>query len=201
MKVIGLTGNIASGKSSVSKILKSLGAKVIDMDSLAKDIQKENYKGVLDKIRENFGDNVFLGGNILNRRALGELVFRDKNLLQKLNDIMIPVMTEKLLEELEKAKKDNPKVIVVDAAILIEANWDRFVDEVWVVYIPLELQLERLMERENIERDLALERINSQMPIEEKIKKADVVIDNSGNLEELEKKVLELWKERILPFI
>jgi Dephospho-CoA kinase len=89
----------------------------------------------------------------------------------------------------------------VDAAILIEANWDRFVDEVWVVYIPLELQLERLMERENIERDLALERINSQMPIEEKIKKADVVIDNSGNLEELEKKVLELWKERILPFI
>jgi dephospho-CoA kinase len=201
MKVIGLTGNIASGKSSVSKILKSLGAKVIDMDSLAKDIQKENYKGVLDKIRETFGDNVFLEGNILNRRALGELVFRDKNLLQKLNDIMIPVMTEKLLEELEKAKKDNPKVIVVDAAILIEANWDRFVDEVWVVYIPLELQLGRLMERENIERDLALERINSQMPIEEKIKKADVVIDNSGNLEELEKKVLELWKERILPFI
>ncbi|MGB9769550.1 MULTISPECIES: dephospho-CoA kinase [Caldisericum] len=194
MKVIGLTGNIASGKSSVSNILKDLGAKIIDMDDIAKEIQNLNYRGVLDKIRETFGDSVFQNGNMLDRRALGKIVFSNKNMLEKLNSIMIPVMTERLLEELEKAKRKGFDVVIVDAAILIEANWDRFVDEVWVVYTPKELQVRRLMERENIDKELALERVSSQMPIEEKIKRANVVIDNSGDFNELRNKVLELWE-------
>lgn len=198
MKIIGLTGNIASGKSSVSEILRNLGARVIDMDALAKEIQKNNYRGVLDRIREAFGEDVFIDSNTLNRRVLGEKVFRDKKMLEKLNEIMIPVMTEKLLEELDKAKKDNVKVVIVDAAILLEANWDRFVDEVWVVFTPKNLQLKRLMERENIDKEIAEERINSQMPIEEKIKKADVIIDNSGDFEALKERVVELWRKKIV---
>ncbi|BAL81041.1 dephospho-CoA kinase [Caldisericum exile] len=195
MKVIGLTGNIASGKSSVSKILRDLGAKIIDMDSIAKEIQNTNYKGVVDKIRETFGVSVFQNGKQLDRRALGNIVFSDKKMLEKLNNIMIPVMTERLLEELEKAKNENVDVVVVDAAILIEANWDRFTDEVWVVYTPKELQVKRLIERENIDKELALERVNSQMRIEEKMKRANVIIDNSGDFEDLKQKVLELWRK------
>ena len=197
MKTIGITGNIASGKSFVSGILKELGAYVIDMDACGKKIQDENISGALDKIREEFGEDVISKEGKLNRHFLGEKVFKDKNLLERLDSIMFPIMTEQLERKLEKLRESGEKFVVVEAAVLFEAGWDRLVDEIWVIYVPREIQARRLMERENIDEDAAMLRIEAQMSIEEKVKKADVVIDNSGNTEELKRKVLEIWKERI----
>ncbi len=192
MKVIGLTGNIASGKSEVSKILSNLGAVVIDMDNIGKDIQRKNKGGVMDKIISTFG-NKFIKNGRFDRRAFGNYVFSDKEALSKLNEIMIPVMTEELKKILNDLSKEGIKVVVVDAAILFEAGWDKFADEVWVVYTPKALQLKRLRKRENISEDEALIRIEAQMPIEEKIHRADFVIDNSGDLATVEEQVLQLW--------
>uniref|UniRef100_A0A7C4U214 Dephospho-CoA kinase n=1 Tax=Caldisericum exile TaxID=693075 RepID=A0A7C4U214_9BACT len=197
MKIIGLTGNIASGKSFVSSILKELGAFIIDMDKIGRMIQEQNYRNVLEKIREVFGDGIFESDGTLNRKALGEIVFKDRDKLEKLNEIMYPLMEERLIEEIEYAKSV-AEVIVVDAAILIEAGWDKLVDEVWVVYTPKNLQLKRLVEREKIDLTSALSRIDAQMPIEEKIKCGDVVINNSEDMEKLKQVVIDLWKRRVL---
>lgn len=198
MKVIGLTGNIASGKSVVSQFLKEFGAEVIDLDSLAKSLQDSNYLGVIDKIKQTFGDKVILYDNILNRKLLAKIVFHDKEQLKKLNDIMIPVLTEKLISEIEKHKKMGTEFLVLDAAILFEAGWDKLADITIVIYTPKELQLKRLIEREQIDEFEALARIKAQMPIEEKIKKAHIVIENTGTIEELKEKVMEVWKKKIL---
>ncbi|MEA3312951.1 MAG: dephospho-CoA kinase [Caldisericota bacterium] len=194
MIVIGLTGNIASGKSAVSKFLKKLSADIVDLDQLAKKIQSQNVNDIVDKMEKVFGKEIVSNGKV-NRKKLGSIVFSDKEKLNKLNEIMIPVMTEVVKKIIEKKRVSGTKVLVVDAAILFEANWDKIVDTVWVVYIPKKLQLERLMKRENIRREEALMRIDSQMPISEKIKMADVVIDNSGDFSQMESQILELWKK------
>ena len=197
MKTVGITGNISSGKSFVSEILKELGAYVIDMDDCGKKIQDENIDGALDKIKEAFGEEVISKEGKLNRRFLGEKVFKDRDLLEKLDSIMFPIMTEQLKKKLNELRENGEKFVVVEAAVLFEAGWDQLVDEVWVVYVPEEIQTKRLMERENIDGYTAKLRIKAQMPITEKIKRADVVIDNSGSIEELKRKVLEIWRERI----
>ncbi len=192
MRVIGLTGNIASGKSLISKFLKSLGAKVIDMDEIGKEIQDKNIGNVLEKIRGMFGDRFVKNGKI-DRRLLGNYVFSNKESLNKLNSIMIPLMTERLREILCEEEKKGTEIVVIDAAILFEAGWDKFADEVWVVYTPKEKQLERLMKRENISEEEAMIRINAQMDIREKMKKATYVINNSADKEAVIDQVLKLW--------
>lgn len=194
MKVIGLTGNIASGKSVVSYFLKQLGAKVIDMDKIGKHIQECNYKGIVEKVRKEFGDSYIENGKI-NRKKLGDAVFSNREQLKRLNELMVPLMTEKLVEILDQYREMDVDVVVIDAAILFEAEWDRFTDEVWVVKVPEDIQLKRLKERENITTEEALMRIDAQMDIAEKIKRANVVIDNSKNLESVRLKVVELWEK------
>ncbi len=192
MIVIGLTGNIASGKSEVSKILSSFGAKIIDMDSIGKEIQEQNINDAVNKIILALGSKFYKKGKI-DRKALGRYVFSDKSALQKLNVIMIPIMSKCLNQVLDKEKENGTKVVVVDAAILFEAGWNKFADEVWVVYTPENLQIDRLIKRENISEEDARMRINAQMKIEDKINRADFVIDNSGDLNEVTKQVTELW--------
>ncbi|MGB9695022.1 MAG: dephospho-CoA kinase [Caldisericaceae bacterium] len=192
MKIIGLTGNIASGKSAISNILKELGANVIDMDRVGKEIQDTNYKNVVSIISATFGDTVIQDKKI-NRKLLATLVFTDTQQLAKLNEIMIPLMTEKLNDMLSQYRQKRAKIVVIDAAILFEAGWDEIADEIWVVYTSEETQLSRLMEREHIDESAALSRIRSQMGIGEKIKRADVVIDNSGSLDKVRREVRELW--------
>jgi len=192
MKIIGLTGNIASGKSAISYILKNLGAEVVDMDKIGKQIQEVNYKKVIEKIEKRFGKEIIENEKI-NRKKLGSIVFSDKQALIDLNSIMIPLMTEKLKRIIDENRKKETKVLVVDAAILFEANWDKFVDYVWVVYVPRETQINRLIKREKITQEEAIMRVDSQESIDEKIEKADVVIDNSKNLEAVKLKILELW--------
>jgi len=192
MKIIGLTGNIASGKSAISYILKNLGAEVVDMDKIGKQIQEVNYKKVIEKIEKRFGKEIIENEKI-NRKKLGSIVFSDQQALIDLNSIMIPLMTEKLKRTIDENRKKETKVLVVDAAILFEANWDKFVDYVWVVYVPRETQINRLIKREKITQEEAIMRVDSQESIDEKIEKADVVIDNSKNLEAVKLKILELW--------
>lgn len=192
MKIIGLTGNIASGKSAISYILKNLGAEVVDMDKIGKQIQELNYKKVIEKIEKKFGKEIIENEKI-NRKKLSSIAFSDKQALIDLNSIMIPLMTEKLKRTIDENRKKETKVLVVDAAILFEANWDKFVDYVWVVYVPRETQINRLIKREKITQEEAIMRVDSQESIDEKIEKADVVIDNSKDFEAVKLKIFELW--------
>ncbi len=187
MKLIGLTGNIACGKSKISAYLKEHGFKIIDADSLGKIIlSREEVK---NKVVRTFGKEILKDDFVIDRKKLGNIVFSSRENLEKLNRITLPPLTKLVKSKIRELKRKKVKYGVLDAAILIEASWDRFVHEIWVVYAKPEVQLERLMKRENFTKEEALKRINAQMPIEEKIKRADVVIDNSGDWEETKKQV------------
>jgi dephospho-CoA kinase len=192
---IGLTGNIASGKSMISGMLREHGAAVLDADLIGKSVLAENVEGALEQVRAAFGDCIF-DGNQLNRHLLGNLVFGHPDLLTTLNDIMIPIMTRLVANEITVLHRTST-VVVLDAAILIEAGWQNLVDEIWVVKTSKGEQLERLMTRDHLSRDEAVSRIEAQMPLAQKLAYADVVIDNTMDVEQTRKQVEMLWKTRI----
>lgn len=192
---IGLTGNIASGKSMISGMLREYGATVLDADLVGKSVLAENVEGALEQVRSTFGDCIF-DGNQLNRHLLGSLVFGHPDLLMKLNDIMMPIMTRLVANEIAVLHRTST-VVVLDAAILIEASWQNLVDEIWVVKASKGEQLERLMTRDHLPRDEAVSRIEAQMPLAQKLAYADVVIDNTMDVEQTRKQVKMLWKTRI----
>jgi dephospho-CoA kinase len=192
---IGLTGNIASGKSMISGMLREYGATVLDADLVGKSVLAENVEGALEQVRSTFGDSIF-DGNQLNRHLLGSLVFGHPDLLMKLNDIMMPIMTRLVANEIAVLHRTST-VVVLDAAILIEASWQNLVDEIWVVKASKGEQLERLMTRDHLPRDEAVSRIEAQMPLAQKLAYADVVIDNTMDVEQTRKQVKMLWKTRI----
>lgn len=198
MPVIGLTGNIASGKSLVSGILKELGARVIDADIVAREVVAPGTAG-WRKIKETFGEGVLNPDLTVNRQILGSKVFNDPQQREKLNAITHPVIVEKIQAEVNTFRRSGPgpdKVLVVVAPLLIETDSDILVDEVWLVVIPEETQIERLIKRDGLTREQALARIRSQMPVSEKKKYAQVIIDNSRDTDSTEKTVRKIWKER-----
>ena len=198
MPVIGLTGNIASGKSLVSGILKELGARVIDADIVAREVVAPGTAG-WRKIKETFGEGVLNPDLTVNRQILGSKVFNDPQQREKLNAITHPVIVEKIQAEVNTFRRSGPgpdRVLVVDAPLLIETDSDILVDEVWLVVIPEETQIERLIKRDGLTREQALARIRSQMPVSEKKKYAQVIIDNSRDADSTEKTVRKIWKER-----
>lgn len=192
---IGLTGNIASGKSMISGMLREHGAAVLDVDLVGKSVLAQNVEGALEQVRVVFGDSIF-DGNQLNRHLLGNLVFGHPDLLKKLNDIMMPIMTRLIANEIAALHRTST-VVVLDAAILIEASWQNLVDEIWVVKASKNEQLERLITRDHLSRDEAVSRIEAQMPLAQKLAYADVVIDNTMDVEQTRKQVEMLWKTRI----
>lgn len=192
---IGLTGNIASGKSMISGVLREYGAAVLDADLVGKSILAENVEGALEQVRAAFGDGIF-DGNQLNRHLLGNLVFGHPDLLIRLNDIMMPIMTP-LVSNGITALHRTSSVVVLDAAILIEAGWQNLVDEIWVVKASKNEQLERLITRDHLPHDEAVSRIEAQMPLAQKLAYADVVIDNTMDVERTRKQVELLWKTRL----
>jgi len=194
MIVIGLTGGIASGKSTVSKILQKLGAKIIDADKIARDVV-EPHKRAWQEIVEAFGKEILQSDLNLNRKKLGEIVFSNKEDLEKINNITHPQITNQTLDSLHRYDQKGVGVAVIDAALLIETGMHRLVDLVWVVKIDQKEQIRRLVAREKISEEEALKRIYSQTSVEEKVKHAQQVIDNSGRIEELEETVTKLWKE------
>ncbi|WP_041720891.1 dephospho-CoA kinase [Alkaliphilus metalliredigens] len=194
-KIIGLTGGIATGKSTVSQILKNLGAIIIDADTVARQVA-EKGEPVLQEIQRVFGTEMILKDGTLDRKKLGALVFNNHQAMQQLNEMIHP----KIIEEIKKALnwyKNNRKnyVIIIDAALLIELRLTEMVDEVWVVAVSKEIQKKRLMKRNDLTEGAAINRIEMQMSIEEKMTHADQVIDNSGNQDDLKKQVKVLWDQ------
>ncbi|ADL08389.1 dephospho-CoA kinase [Thermosediminibacter oceani] len=195
MKVIGLTGGIASGKSTVSAILRQKGAYIIDADEIAREIVKPG-KPAWKEIVDYFGSDILNEDGSIKRRKLGRIVFSDDKKLAVLNRITHPRIVEEIKKELEACRQRNEKVVVVDAALLLEIGLDMLVDEVWLVSVDEKTQVKRLIERErSISYTEALERIRAQMPLEEKLKFATRVIDNNGDIENTKKQVDRIWRE------
>lgn len=191
--IIGLTGGIASGKSTVSAKLRELGAAVIDVDILARGVVSKG-EIAYNKIVQHFGSDILLPSGEINRKMLGTIVFSDKEKLALLNRITHPEIIERVKAEIEGLEKAGERVIVVDAAILIEMGLHRYVDRVWVVAVSRETQMRRLIERDKFAYDAAVNRINSQFTNEERIRHADVVIDNNKPIEEVGKTIEALWR-------
>ncbi len=197
MPIIGLTGSIATGKSLVSGFLQEMGIRVIDADLIAREIVKPGLPA-WKKIRDYFGDEVLDPDMSINRKHLADKIFGDKEKITKLNEITHPVIIEKINDEINKFKSTSnseKQILVIDVPLLIETGMYKMVDEVWVVYIPEELQLKRLMDRNGLTLSQAKKRIDSQMPVYEKKKYADAVIDNSGSIMETKQKVEQLVKQ------
>lgn len=191
-KIIGLTGSISTGKTQVSNYLRDRGEKVIDADLIAREVV--DLGAVKEKIKEAFGHDIYKDDE-LDRKALGEIVFRDKEKRQVLNEIEHPEIYRIILEEIKNSKGR----VFVDIPLLFESQhlnekYGLNFDEVWLVYVNRETQVKRLIKRDRISRGYALEKINSQMSVEDKKIMADVIIDNSGSLEKTYKQVEENLK-------
>jgi dephospho-CoA kinase len=195
LRVIGLTGGIASGKSTVSKMLREKGAYIIDADEIAKEIVKPGKPAWEDIVR-HFGKEILDESGNIRRKKLAKIVFPDEKKLSVLNRITHPRIVEEIKRELEECRSRNERVVVIDAALLLEIGLDVLVDEVWVVALDEKTQIERLIKRENsISYAEAVERIRAQMPLEEKLKFATRIIDNSGDIENTQKQVDDIWRE------
>lgn len=187
MFILGITGGISSGKSLVVKILRDFGVQVISADEIVHHLLSQSY--YLNKIKEFFGDEVF-DGEILNRRKLGKIIFSSEEKRRILNNLLHPPVLRTMKEEIEK-NKEKKGILAFEVPLLFEVGIEDWFDEIWVVYCSFEIQIERLMKRDNVSYEEALNKINSQMPLDEKIKRANYVIDNSGNIEDTIKQVRE----------
>ena len=193
MKVIGLTGGIGSGKSTVSKFLAELGAVIIDADKVGHEALKLGTE-VWREVVAAFGRQILTPDGDINREKLGEIVFRNPESLLRLNQIMHPRMHDMVKTQLEGYRKQGVGVVVLEAPLLIEANWTSLVNEVWVTVASESTVLRRLKEKFELSEPESLARIHSQLPSEEKVKHADVIINTDCALGELRAKVEELWQ-------
>lgn len=193
LKIIGVTGGIGSGKSSVSSILNDLGAYVIDADEIAKKIVKKEMPA-LKEITTEFGADVIDEGGELDRKKLGEIVFGDNEKLKKLNEITHKYIIDEIVNETRNmAKTGRYSIVVIDAPIPVEHGFLDISDIVLVIDASDLTRMKRIMERDNISEEEALKRINSQMNREAYLRLADHVIENEAGYEELEKNTVKLW--------
>ena len=190
MLVLGLTGNIGCGKSSVSTIFMENNIKVVDADIVARQIFDD--KNFLNEVFSTFGESIKNQDGSLNRRALGNIVFNDDEKLILLNNLTHPKIKQKILSKVEEYKNQGEKIVVIDAALLIEDDYIPYIQKLILITCRKEIQINRIIARDNCTKEEAISRINSQMSQEEKVKFADYIIDNSNSFEELQKKVLEL---------
>lgn len=193
MKVVGLTGGIASGKSTVSSMFKRLGAYLIDADGLARKVVEPGTEGYREVV-ETFGERYLLPSGELDRRALGRLVFQDPQAKKRLEAIIHPKVWAERGRMLKQIEAEDPKaVVLLDIPLLIEGRLTEGLYGVILVYVPEHLQLLRLIRRDGLTPYEATMRMRNQMPIDEKLFYADFVIDNSGSLESTECQVEEVW--------
>ncbi len=192
--VAGLTGGIASGKSTVSLLLKAKGAVIMDADEIAKKTMLPEKPAWVRTV-EHFGEQILNDKKDIDRKKLANIVFSDKKQLEYLNSFTHPEILKEIKEQLEYYKKNGEKVIVLDVPLLLELGLTYMVDEVWLVAVDGKTQLNRLMARENMDLKQAMDRIKSQMPLKEKLKLAHRVIDNSGKLEKTKIQVDQIWRE------
>ncbi|AJH24954.1 MULTISPECIES: dephospho-CoA kinase [Bacillus] len=180
--VIGLTGGIASGKSTVARMLIDKKITVIDADVIAKQAVEKGMPAYR-QIVEAFGKDILLENGDIDRKKLGSIVFTDEQKRLKLNQIVHPAVRAEMLKQRDEAIARKEQFVVLDIPLLYESGLDYLVGKVLVVTVPADIQLKRLMERNSLTEEEAMSRITSQMPLADKTKKADAVIDNSGSLE------------------
>lgn len=192
---VGLTGGIACGKSTVAQMLVRHGAHLIDLDLLTHEVQKTGHPA-WQEITDVFGPDILTSDKEIDRRKLAELVFADRNKLKTINEIVHPHVLQEWQNRLRAIKKKDAHAIVLsDIPLLFEENLQGMVDLTLLVLITPQEQMKRLMARSGLTQDEAKRRLDSQMPIGDKIKLADIVIDNQGEIAETEKKVEEIWQE------
>ena len=199
--IVGLTGGIVCGKSTVAKMFKDLGAKIIDADKLGHKVILP-HKSAWEKIVKLFGKELLKEDLSIDRKKLGEIVFDEQRLLKKLNEITHPEIIKLIKKKIslvknKTCKKGKEEILIIDAALIYEAKIDNLMDKIIVVYIKEDEQIKRLKKRDNLSAEEALKRIKSQMSINEKIKFADYIIDNSNSLDKTKKQVEKIWKNLI----
>ncbi|WP_457982423.1 dephospho-CoA kinase [Bacillus paralicheniformis] len=193
--VIGLTGGIASGKSTVAQMFQQCGITVVDADVIAKEAVEQGMPAY-HKIAETFGQGVLLETGGIDRRKLGEIIFTNEEKRMQLNAIVHPEVRKMMIKQRDEAIRAGERFVVLDIPLLYESGLEHLTDKVIVVWVPMELQLERLMKRNRLTEDEALNRIHAQHSLDEKKKKADAVIDNSGSLKDTEgqlHQLLDTW--------
>ncbi|MFV0635984.1 dephospho-CoA kinase [Mitsuokella sp. WILCCON 0060] len=194
MKRIGLTGGIASGKSTAAAILRELGARVLDADAVAHELTASGQP-LYEAYVRHFGPEAVFRDGRLDRRAIGRLVFSSPAEKRWLNETSHPLIRRALQEQMAQAEAEGLPAVVLDIPLLFESGWQNHLDEVWLVYVPENVQLTRLMARNGYGRTEAMNRIKAQLSIEEKRKRADIVIDNTGNTAELRQQLVKLWQQ------
>lgn len=190
MLILGLTGNIGCGKSSLSKILMQNNIDVIDADIISRNIFED--KELLNLVFENFGENIKNLDGSLDRKSLGNIVFNDDQKLVLLNSLTHPKIKEKILSKINEIRNIGKSLVVIDAALLIEGGYLDILDKLIVITCKESIQISRIQLRDNLTKEQALSRMNSQMSQDEKIKYADYIIDNSGDTNNLKHKAEEL---------
>ncbi len=193
MKVIGLTGGISSGKSVVSQFLTELGAVIIDADKVGHEALKRDTD-LYREVVAAFGKQVLTPGGDIDRKKLGEIVFGNSESLLRLNQIMHPRMFDMVKAQIDGYRRQRTGVVVLEAPLLLEAGWTSLVDEVWVTVASEVTVLRRLGERSGLSQAESLARIRSQLSLEERVRRADVVINTDCSLGELRARVGGLWE-------
>ena len=196
MLVLGLTGSIGTGKSEATRVLQELGAEVINADQVGHEAytpHTDSWNAVVDA----FGGDILQADGEIDRRKLGAIVFADSGQMEKLNGIMHPRMAGMVAEKIDDMRTRGVQVVVVEAALMFEAGWETLVDEVWATASPLEVVFQRLMARNGLDEEEVRKRIMTQMDIQERLDRADVVVDNIGDVAALEATVKSLWESRV----
>ncbi|WP_342439266.1 dephospho-CoA kinase [Paenibacillus sp. FSL L8-0436] len=191
--IMGLTGGIASGKSTVSALFVEKGARLVDADAIAREVMLPGHP-VLAAAVLHFGEGILLPDGTLNRTRLGEIVFHDLEARQALNQLTHPAIRQEIKNRMNTMEQEDPqRLTIVDIPLLYESELDNLFGQIVVVYVPREVQLDRLMERNGLSLEQAQGRLDAQLDIELKRSRADYIIDNSGTLAQTEQQVAVLW--------
>ncbi len=193
MKVIGLTGGIGSGKSTVSQFLAELSAVILNADEIGHEAFKPDTE-IWRQVVAAFGQQIVTPDGNIDRKKLGDMVFDNAESLSQLNQIMHPRMYDMVKAQLEEYRQQKTRMVVLEAPLLLEAGWASLVDEVWVTTAPEATVLKRLKERSGMSQTESLARIRSQLSSAERVRQADVVINTDCDLDELRSRVKELWQ-------
>ena len=194
MIVIGLTGGIGTGKSEAARILEEIGAYIIDADRLGHSAYLPHSE-IWEEVVKEFGDGVLLPDEEIDRKKLGSIVFNDPVQLAKLNEIMHPRMGKMVANLIEGS---DAEVVVVEAALLLEAGWDALVDEVWCTGASEDIVIDRLKARNGLNKEEAQKRIKAQMSVDERKSRSQVMIENNGDLAQLTTVIEQIWENRVI---
>ena len=196
MIVIGLTGGIGTGKSEVARIFRELGAVLINADQIGHQAYTPHSE-IWQEVVKAFGEEILQPSSEIDRKKLGSIVFADPDQLTRLNQIMHPRMARMVAQQVKELGEQGADVVVVEAALLFEAGWDSLVGEVWSTESPEDLVIKRLEARSGLSQEEAKKRIDSQMSAKERKSRSHVVVDNSGDLVDLERVVRSIWDRRV----